>query len=86
MPPPSACKRHPLYTESPGSSAALVAMLGRAGELRDQPMKLPVAGARMLPGKDGKIDPMEFFAFYSGGARRQRHLSHLSITHSSSTH
>ena len=36
--------------------------------------------------KDGKIDPMEFFAFYSGGARRQRHLSHLSITHSSSTH
>ena len=35
--------------------------------------------------KDGKIDPMEFFAFYSGGARRQRHLSHLSITHSSST-
>lgn len=32
MPPPSACKRHPLYTESPGSSAALVAMLGRAAD------------------------------------------------------
>ena len=27
----------------------------RAAELRDQPMKLPVAGARMLPGKDGKL-------------------------------